>query len=248
MAPVRQLEDRLKPTTQRKRASAPARLSAAKRGRLPRAERRSQMIDDAVSFFAEHGFAASTRELARHLGVTQALVYKHFGSKDAFISALLDQTFANRPGRLSAILDDESVPIASRLASFYLDAGSSKDKVRLFVRAGLEGWPIPARHGAKLTRDVFRPVIGALRRAAKLSDFARRPLMRGERELAMMLHASIAFLGIREHVYRMPMVGDRTRLVRFYVDIFLPGAIAQLRRLHRGDSEDGLSIEQLAPA
>jgi hypothetical protein len=72
--------------------------------------------------------------------------------------------------------------------------------------------------------------------------------MRGERELAMMLHASIAFLGIREHVYRMPMPGDREGLIRLYVDIYLPGALARLRRLHDGETSDGLTAVQLTPA
>jgi AcrR family transcriptional regulator len=206
------------------------------------------MLEAAVPFFAEHGFAASTRELARHLGVTQALIYKHFGSKDGFIAALLEWTFDGPWRRDTTVLDDRERPLTARLAAFYGDSGrASGDRIRLFVRAGLEGWPIPARHGARLTRDVFRPVISALRQEAGLAGFVERPLMRGERELAMMLHASIAFLGIREHVYRMPMPGDREGLVRFYVEIYVPGAITQLRRLHSGETGAGLSIIQLAP-
>jgi AcrR family transcriptional regulator len=206
------------------------------------------MLEAAVPFFAEHGFSASTRELARHLGVTQALIYKHFGSKDAFIGSLLERTFDGVRRREPSVLDDDTQPLTDRLATFYSGAGrSSKDRIRLFVRAGLDGWPVPGRYGARLTRHVFRPVILALRREAGLAGLAERPLMRGERELAMMLHASIVFLGIREHIYRMPMPGDRERLVRFYVEIYLPGALAQLRRLHEGEVGDGLAVTQLAP-
>jgi len=206
------------------------------------------MLEAAVPFFAEHGFAASTRELARHLGVTQALIYKHFGSKDGFIAALLERSFDGAWRRDTALLDDHAQPLAERLAAFYSGPGrASRDRIRLFVRAGLDGWPLPARHGARLTRDVFRPVIRVLRREARLAGLAERPLMRGERELVMMLHASVVFLGIREHVYRMPMPGDRDRLIRFYVDIYLPGALAQLRRLHKGETGDGLIVAQLAP-
>jgi AcrR family transcriptional regulator len=207
------------------------------------------MLEAAIPFFAEHGFAASTRDLARHLGVTQALIYKHFGSKDDFIEALLARTFDGAWRRRISVLEDEAQPLPERLAAFYEGPdGGSKDRIRLFVRAGLEGSSIPARHGARLTRSVFRPVVRALRREAGLAGFAERPLMRGERELAMMLHASIVFLGIREHVYRMPMPGDRDRLIRFYIDIYLPGALDQLRRLHRNESGDGLTVAQLAPA
>lgn len=190
------------------------------------------MIEAAVPFFGTEGFAASTRELARHLGVTQALIYMHFGSKADFVAATLDHTFKGSDSRSPSILDDDGLPVADRLAAFYGGSGGSKDRIRLFVRAGLEGHPIPARHGARLTRRVFGPVIRALRREVELPGFDSRPMMRGERELAMMLHASVVFLGIREHVYQMPVAGDREELVRFYVDIYLPGALAQLRRLH----------------
>lgn len=227
------------------RAAESAPSQAVRRRRLPQSERRARMLEAAIPFFAEHGFAASTRELARHLGVTQALIYKHFGSKDGFIGTLLERTFDGAWRRDTAVLDDPAQPLAERLAAFYGGPGGSKDRIRLFVRAGLDGWPAPARHGARLTRDVFRPVIRALRREAGLAE---RPLMRGERELAMMLHASVVFLSIREHVYRMPMTGDRDRLIRFYVEIYLPGALAQLRRLHNGEASDGLTVAQLAPA
>jgi AcrR family transcriptional regulator len=206
------------------------------------------MIEAAVPFLAEHGFGASTRDLARHLGVTQALIYKHFGSKEAFIASLLEQTFSGLGPLDDCVLEDDTRPIAERLAAFYKDSGRAKDRIRLFVWAGLEGWPIPARQGARLTRQVFRPVIRALRREAGIAGFEERPLMRGERELAMMLHASIIFLGIREHVYRMPMPDDRAELIRFYVDIYLAGALAQLRRLHEGEVGDGLTLAQLAPS
>jgi AcrR family transcriptional regulator len=206
------------------------------------------MLEAAVPFLAEHGFAASTRELAHHLGVTQALIYKHFGSKDAFIAGVLKRTLDGAWRRDTNVLDNRERPLSERLAAFYSGAdGRSKDRVRLFVRAGLDGWPVPARYGARLTRHVFRPVVLALRREAGLAGLAERPLMRGERELAMMLHGSVAFLSIREHVYRMPMPGDREALIRLYVETYLPGALAQLRRLHSGEADDALTVAQLAP-
>lgn len=230
-----------------KSESAVAQEGTLRRRRLPRAERRAAMLDAAVDFFAERGFSAPTRDLAHHLGVTQALIYKHFGSKETFIGALLDRAFADRPKRDSSVLDDAGSRLAERLAAFYASAGG-QGRIRLFVRAGLDGWPLPARHGARLTREVFQPVIAVLRREAGLDDFTQRRLMRGERELAMMLHGAIVFLGIREHVYRMPMPGDRAALVRFYVEIYLPGALRALRRIHEGKAGEALALAQLMPA
>jgi len=219
----------------------------SERRRLPREERRAAMLDDAVPFFAEKGFAATTRELADHLGVTQALIYKHFASKDAFIAEMMERAFA--AGRLdeSGVLGGDG-PLAERLAAYYRGFAGSADRFRLklFLRAGLEGWPLPGQRGARLTGRVFAPVIAALRREAGLPDLDARPMMRGEREAAMMLHASIVFLGIREHVYRMPMPEDRDDIVALYAAVFVPGALDALRRLHADPGEaSGFTVPQL---
>jgi AcrR family transcriptional regulator len=215
---------------------------------MPRAERMAAMLDRAMPVLADHGFSVSTRTLAATLGVTQALIYKHFPSKEAFISAVLASAFG-KENRDPAILRDESRPLAERLTAFY-SAGSDRDggnRIRLFVRAALEGWPLPVRRGAALTRQVFEPVVRALRQEAGLASLEERPMMRGERELAMMLHGSIVFLGIRKHVYRMPMPDDRNAIIRLHVDTFLAGALATLRRIHSGEAGQSMTVAQLTP-
>ena len=46
--------------------------------RLSRAERERQIIQAAIRFFAEVGFAGRTRELAERAGITQPLLYRYF--------------------------------------------------------------------------------------------------------------------------------------------------------------------------
>jgi AcrR family transcriptional regulator len=216
---------------------------------MPRDERMAAMLDRAVPLLADEGFSASTRTLAAALGVTQALIYKHFASKEAFVSAVLARAFGGK-GRDPAILRDETKPLVERLAAFYSGrpGGPNGSRMRLFVRAALEGWPVPVRRGTVLTREVFEPVVRALREEADLPSLEEQPMLRGERELVMMLHGSVVFLGIREHVYRMPMPDDRDAVVRLQVDTFLAGAIPTLRRIHAGDAGASLMVEQLTPA
>lgn len=218
------------------------------RRRMARDERMAAMLDRAVPVLADEGFSVSTRTLAAALGVTQALIYKHFSSKEAFISAVLAHAFGKK-NRDPVILRDETKPLAGRLAAFYSGRPGPTDgsRMRLFVRAALEGWPVPARRGAALTRQVFKPVVRALRGEAGLRSLKELPMLRGERELVMMLHGSIVFLGIREHVYRMPMPDDRDAVIRLQVDIFLAGALPMLRRIHNGEAGASLLVEQLTP-
>jgi AcrR family transcriptional regulator len=59
--------------------------------RLTATDRRSQILAAAMEVFAEHGFHGTpTRELARRAGVSEGLVFQHFPTKEALISAILD--------------------------------------------------------------------------------------------------------------------------------------------------------------
>jgi len=114
--------------------------------------------------------------------------------------------------------------------------------MRLWVRAGLDGKQVAGRFGAQRTRRVFAPVIRELRHDAGLPELAARGMMRGEREIAMALHASVIFLGIRKHVYQMPMPDDVSDLIALYVRAWLPGAIEQLIALHQPGADSALTV------
>jgi AcrR family transcriptional regulator len=62
------------------------------RRRLPRAERREQILVAATEAFARSGFAAtSLDEIAAEAGITRMIVYTHFESKTALYQAVLDR-------------------------------------------------------------------------------------------------------------------------------------------------------------
>src|SRR5947209_18481549 len=64
--------------------------SAARR--LPRAERRDQILRAATEAFARSGFAAtSLDDVATEAGVTRMIVYTHFESKTVLYRAVLDR-------------------------------------------------------------------------------------------------------------------------------------------------------------
>src|ERR1041384_8647064 len=59
--------------------------------KLPSSERRQAIVDAVTGVFAEKGFHATTsRELARAAGVSEALIYRHFPSKETLYAAMLD--------------------------------------------------------------------------------------------------------------------------------------------------------------
>jgi len=61
-----------------------------KRTRLPANERRAVILANARAVFAQSGYeAARTQEIARRSGVSEALMYRHFPSKEALYRAVL---------------------------------------------------------------------------------------------------------------------------------------------------------------
>lgn len=205
--------------------------------RLPADKRRDAMLAGAAAHFAECGFDSTTRDIANALGVTQALIYKHFASKEDLIERTLERIF-NR-GAAEASWLNANEPVEAELEKFYLNfvSGASDLRMRLFIRAGLDGRSLPARRGNMLNKGLFLPAIAALRTEANLPDFSVVPAMRGERELLMTLHASMVFLGIRRFIYSTPMPKKLDDVVRLSVKNFMLGAVTTLQNLHENGEE-----------
>jgi TetR/AcrR family transcriptional regulator len=59
--------------------------------RLAAEDRRRQLLDIALNFFSRKGFeGTTTKEIAAAAGVTEAIIFRHFPSKQALYTAVLD--------------------------------------------------------------------------------------------------------------------------------------------------------------
>ena len=232
------------------RKGTPKKGADATRKRFPAAVREAQLIEGAAVFFADHGFAATTRDLAGELGVTQALLYRYFRNKAALIDRVLDWAMTDRwKPEWQSLIANETRPLADRLVRFYQEyAGDiTPERMRLMVRAGIDGFGMPQRKSFRITEHVLMPVCRALRRDAGLPDFASVPFTRGERELSMSLHGGIIFMCIRKHVYRMDLPDDLDVLVEMQVRNFVSGAPETLAAILRGDLGETLTVPLMGP-
>ena len=79
-------------------------------------ERRSRILDAALTEFAEKGFhRASTNAIAERAGVAKGLVFHHFKSKDELFSAVVDVVFARMEDHFERTLADAPPEFFARL-------------------------------------------------------------------------------------------------------------------------------------
>jgi AcrR family transcriptional regulator len=94
-------------------------LSSTPRKRLTGEERRAAILDAALAVFAERGYhASSIDDIAREGGISKALIYEHFASKQDLYAELLEQ----HAGELFSALA-EAISEAGRSASARLTVG-----------------------------------------------------------------------------------------------------------------------------
>src|SRR5262245_48329072 len=99
-------------------ASAPQTVRAR---RMPRAQRREQILDAATRAFARAGFSATgLDDIAAEAGVTHVILYRHFASKTDLYRAVLDRAcarLADSVGASDSAYDDSSIPALVRAAA-----------------------------------------------------------------------------------------------------------------------------------
>ena len=59
-------------------------------GRMPADARREQILQTAVTLFSQRGFkGTTTKEIAKAAGVSEAIIFRHFATKDELYGAIL---------------------------------------------------------------------------------------------------------------------------------------------------------------
>jgi AcrR family transcriptional regulator len=106
------------------------------RPRLTKDARRQAVLDTACQVFSRLSYrGATTAEIAREAGISEPILYRHFGSKRDLYLACLDEAWRSfREGAEQAIADD-----ADRCLGAIADAYMSKDErirvVDLWIQA-----------------------------------------------------------------------------------------------------------------
>ncbi|MGK7058929.1 TetR/AcrR family transcriptional regulator [Bradyrhizobium barranii] len=199
------------------------------------ADRERAIVDEAIRFFAEHGFEGQTRELAKRMGITHSAIYRHFPSKEALIERVYQEVYLSRwSPDWGSMIRDRSLSLEARLTRFYLDYVErvfEYNWVRIFVFSGMKSFGITGRYLDIVRREIIEPAAAELRHDLKLPDAKSHPLSERETELFWGLHGRIFYLAIRKFIYETPIPPDLDAIVRDAVQTFMDGAKMTMPKL-----------------
>lgn len=204
--------------------------------RLAPEEREQLIVQKAIKYFATYGFSASTRDLAKEIGVSQPLLYRYFPNKDALADRVFHEVYLSRWNpEWEDILRDQARPLHERLLEFYQQYGRvilKSDWIRIFIFAGLTREGINNRYLARLRERVFDVVLAEMRRQFKVADPTPQQY-EDEIEFIWGMHAAIFYVGVRKWIYGMPVPKDLDRLIAQKVEAFLDSAPSVLKRIRK---------------
>jgi len=122
--------------------------------RMAATDRRNQLIDVAIDLFSRKGFGGTTtREIAAAAGVTEAIIFRHFATKQELYKAILDtrcatpdaQAWFSETRQFMENNDDEGLFRA--LISAIINGKREDPRFeRLMLHAALEGHELALMH------------------------------------------------------------------------------------------------------
>lgn len=170
---------------------------SAKVLRLPKAQRRIQLMDTARSVFVEQGYhSASMDEIAEQAGVSKPLLYQHFPGKLELYLAILDSGIEHLLDASDASLKnitDNKLRVHATIRSYIEFVDDPAGAYRLVFESDLTNEPDVRGRMAYLDREVIRRIAAVIKADTGLSESQAALLGAGLHGLAQV--ASTAWLG-----------------------------------------------------
>jgi AcrR family transcriptional regulator len=193
--------------------------------RVPAEGRRQQIVEVATALFARQGFnGTTTRQIAQRAEVNEAIIFRHFPTKEDLYWAVIENQCTTRTGKLETRLAGDTDPseILIAVAEDFLRRDTTLTRLLLFT----------ALEKHELSDRFYRTHVS--RYFELLADFVQRNIDRGVFRPVDPLLAARSFIGILFHHFHVQeLYGgkkyqqfDTAEVSRALVDIWWRGVQA----------------------
>jgi AcrR family transcriptional regulator len=188
-----------KEITIRKLPLAPA-SQAASGARMSAEDRRLQILRVAVSLFSQKGFGGTTtREIAQAAGVSEAMVFRHFATKQELYTAILDHKACSgdsmNPEQMvaEALKQKDDRAVFEQLALGALEHHECDPEFqRLLLHSALEGHELAEMFFEKFIRRVYELLGGYITERQRDAAMIKiDPLIVVRSFIGMIIHHSL---------------------------------------------------------
>ena len=154
-----------------------------RRQRMPRDERRTQLLDFALEVFVEQGYhAASMDEIALRAGVSKPVLYQHFPGKLELYIALIESSADEVIQQIREALqstEDNKERVSAVIRVFFDYVSNSAAAFRLIYESDLTNDPIVAREVKRVTTEIGESIANVIHHDTDLPDPAAHLLAVG---------------------------------------------------------------------
>lgn len=149
-------------------------------GRMPRRERRAQLLESALEVFVAQGYhAAAMDDIADRAGVSKPVLYQHFPGKLDLYLALLDSScdaIIDSCRQALASTQDNKLRVAAAVDAFYAYVAQESGAFRLVFESDLTNEPAVREHVDRVTSECAAMIAEVIQQDTGLSDPAARLL------------------------------------------------------------------------
>ena len=172
--------------------------------RLPRHERRRQLLDAALEVFVSQGYhAAAMDEIAERAGVSKPVLYQHFPGKLELYLALLDESVDALVETVRDALRSNADPkqrVAATFGAYFEYVGGQGQAYRLIFESDLSNEPAVRDRLDLVQRQCAEMVSRAVKQDAGISDDEAHLLSVGMVGMAQV--TARYWLSARDHIPR----------------------------------------------
>jgi AcrR family transcriptional regulator len=185
-------------------------------------ERKTSIIVAASSIFAKKGFAGTTtREIAKSVGVSETLVFKHFPTKRALYAAILAEK-SPIPTLLPVLKESarrrDDVRVFTLIASAVIHREADSALPRLLLFSALEGHKLSEMFFQNQVRGFYDFLSGYIRQRVRDGAFRNDvdPLLAARGFVGMVVYHRLL-----SYIFKVPVPHAPETIVETYVRLFL---------------------------